>query len=106
MVEKGCCKKKKKEETILYEYFSLKINPYSNVPLFLKAQHMENHGIKINVVIFIFMFFFAGEIRKFYTNSKKRLLSVALNHLRMKCSIHMTHNEKLEHSKIQRAFGC
>ena len=31
---------------------------------------MEQYGIKINVVTFIFMFYFAGEITKFYTNSK------------------------------------
>ena len=41
--------------------------------------HIENYDIKINVVTFIFMGFLADEITKFYTNSKKGLLSVAIN---------------------------
>ena len=32
---------------------------------------MENYGIKINVVMFIFMGFLAGITTKFYPNSKK-----------------------------------
>ena len=54
---------------------------------------MENYVIKINVLTFIIMFCFASEITKFYKNSKKRLLSVAI-----KCSIHMIRNEKLEYT--------
>ena len=41
---------------------------------------MNNYGIVINVETFIFMFYFASEVAKFCTNSKKRLLSVAINH--------------------------
>ena len=39
---------------------------------------MENYGSKINIVAFIFIFV-AGEFTRFYTNSKKRLLSVVMN---------------------------
>ena len=39
---------------------------------------MENYIIKINVVS-SFHVFLTGEITKFYTNSKKLLLSVAIN---------------------------
>ena len=40
---------------------------------------MVKYGIKINLMTFIFMGFLAGEITKIYTNSKKLLISVAIN---------------------------
>ena len=66
MVERGCCKEKK-EDTIQSKYenfFSLKINPYSNVLMFRRAKHMENCGIKINVVTLIFMFALPMKLQK------------------------------------------
>ena len=53
-----------------------------------------------------FHVFFAGEVTKFYTNSKKFLFSVAINPFYRKFSIHMINNEKQKHTTIERAFGC
>ena len=66
---------------------------------------MKKYGTKRNVVASIFMFFFlAGEITKFYTNSKKCLLSAAINLFQMKVSIYTIHNETLEHTTNQESF--
>ena len=41
---------------------------------------MENYGTKINVVTFIFMLYFLPvKLKKIYKNSKKWLLSNAIN---------------------------